>query len=463
MAREINLVPDIKNDMIRALKLRNLIFFICIVVGIVSVVVLAVFGSIVGGQQIAIDSKRSTIDLMSSTLKNYESDLNDYLTIRDQLTNITDTTNNKQVLSRTFDILSTLLPTGADTITISELNVNLADEPTFSFDAQANAGREPFIDYNVLDSFKKSMKYMRYDYGRYVDKDGNELPAYCIIETADDGSLLNDNGQLYGLWTIEAEGCNPGEAEYIPAIAEPEEEDETSDQNAASEQNVSSGLQNLLGTSNNLSNRNSSTSSNNNDDEDEEEEEDSGSSSNSSSSSSSSTKRPSKDAYETEAYNDSINVVRIWRTPQFDQWYKDDHMTTDGTISGVPHFESRCITYTGEPTDKTGVFKWTDSNQDCKLVTTSEDNEDGIRISDSSNGRGAGDELVLRFSAVITLDPEVYAFNNFHMISIPPSGRHNVTDSYVQIQAMFGEAARPCEEGDTACSSNTQNLKGANN
>ena len=31
MAREINLVPDIKNDMIKALKLRNLIFFISIV------------------------------------------------------------------------------------------------------------------------------------------------------------------------------------------------------------------------------------------------------------------------------------------------------------------------------------------------------------------------------------------------------------------------------------------------
>ena len=32
MAREINLVPDVKNEMIKTLKLRNLIFFICIVV-----------------------------------------------------------------------------------------------------------------------------------------------------------------------------------------------------------------------------------------------------------------------------------------------------------------------------------------------------------------------------------------------------------------------------------------------
>ena len=455
MAREINLVPDVKNEMIRALKLRNLIFFICIIVGIVSAVVLAVFGSVVGGQQIAISDKQKTLDLMSSKLTGYEKDLNDYLTIRDQLSDISETTSRKKVLSRTFDILATLLPTGADTITISELNVNLSDEPTFSFDAQANAGREPYIDYNVLDSFKKSMKYMRYDYGRYVDKDGNQIPAYCMIETADDGSMLNDNGQLYAYWTIEAEGCNPGEAEYIPAIETTKDEEDEAEQNSDTEDELTDGLQNSVGGNTRL---NTNSNNNKNDEEETDEDEDSTSSS---SSSSSKTKRVSPDAYKTEEYN-GLNVIKIWRTPQFDEWYTDDHMTTDGTIQGIPHFESNCIKYTGEPTDKTGVFKWTDSNEDCKLVSTSEENEDGIRISDSSNGRGAGDELVLRFSAIITLNPEVYSFNNFHMIALPPSGRHNVTDSYVQIQAMFGEAARPCAEGDTACSTNTTNLKGGN-
>lgn len=453
MAREINLVPDVKNEMIRALKFRNLIFFIAIVIGIGCAVSIAVFGSIVGGQQIAINNKDTSVKLMASTLENYKNDLDDYLTIRDQLKNITDTTNQKKVLSRTFDILATLLPTGADTITISELNVNLTEEPTFSFDAQANAGRDPFIDYNVLDSFKKSMQYMHYDYGRYVDKEGTEIPAYCIIETADDGSLLDEDGKLYGLWTIEAEGCNPNNADFIPAIEEPEEEEENTDEEEESDDtqsNLQAGLQSLMGNSRLSTNSNSDEEENT----DEDEEKTSGSSSK--------TKRHSIDAYETEAYNDSINVVKIWRTPQFDEWYKDEHMTIDGAISGVPHFESQCITYRGEPTDKTGVFNWVDSNEQCKLVSTSEDNPDGIKISESSNGRGAGDELVLRFSAIITFNPEVYSFNNFHMISIPPAGRRNVTDSYVQIQAMFGEAARPCDEGDTACTSNTRNLNGGN-
>ena len=68
-------------------------------------------------------------------------------------------------------------------------------------------------------------------------------------------------------------------------------------------------------------------------------------------------------------------------------------------------------------------------------------------------------DLVLSFSAVIALAPEVYAFNNFHMLAIAPAGVHNVTDSYDQLQRMFVEAAKNCAEDDSACT-NTTNITG---
>ena len=386
MAREINLVPDIKSEMIKTLKLRNFIFFLCIVVAAASIGVTAIVGLIMGGQQLALDSKKSTLESLSTKLNSY-SDLDDFLTIKDQLGNINTLTNNKKVLSRTFNILSALIPTGADTITVSELNVSLSgDQPTFSFDAQANAGKEPFIDYNVLDSFKKSMQYMRYDYGNYVDKNGAIIPAYCMIESGQDGATFTDSSRgIYAFWTINAEGCNP------------------------------------------------------------------------------STNTKTGD-YNTEDYNGE-QVVRIWRTPQYNDWYKQTevagqpYMSLDGQISGVEHFESSCITYTGNASQNSANPKWIESNESCLLVPGG---IDGIAVSDSSNGRGAGDELVLRFSAVISLAPEVYNFTNSHVLAIAPSGRHNVTDSYVQIQAMFGERARDCAEGDTACNTNTNNVNGEN-
>lgn len=385
MAKEINLVPDIKGEMIKALKLRNYIFFLCIVVAAASIGITVTAGLIMGGQQVVLDGKKNTIETLSTKLNSY-SDLSSFLTIKDQLGNISTLSNNKQVLSRTFNILSALLPTGADTITVSELNVNFADDsPTFTFDAQANAGKEPFIDYNVLDAFKKSMQFMRYDYGNYVDKEGQDIPAYCIIETGSDGAFLSDPSRgLYAFWAIEGEGCNPSEKLTI-------------------------------------------------------------------------------NDYQSETYEDQ-KVVRIWRTPQFNDWYKEKqvegqpYMGLDGTISGVEHFKSSCITYSGDNTANTSEPKWSEYNEDCKLVP---DAQDGIKITDSSNGRGASNELVLRFSASIKLAPAAYKFQNKHMLAIAPSGRRNVTDSYVQIQAMFGERASDCKDDDTACKSDTNNNSGA--
>ena len=400
MAREINLVPDIKNDMIKALKLRNLIFFISIVVASASVGVTLVTALIMVGQQAALDGKAKSIETLSTKMNSY-ADLKDFLTIRDQLTDIDALSSNKKVLSRTFNILSALIPTGADTIKISELNVNLSDEvATFNFDAQANAGQEPFIDYNVLDAFKKSMKYMRYDYGKYVDNNGDEIPAYCMIETAEDGSVFNDPERgIYAYWTIDADGCAP---KGTSADTETADSDDSSNS--------------IISTTSKYSNK------------------------------------------ERESYGGQ-DVVRIWRTPQFKSWYSETekpgkpYMGLDGTISGVEHFESSCITYSGELGQGDAGPKWTDSNESCLLVP---EGENGIEISESSNGRGEDGELVLRFTSTITFDPAVFKFSNNHMLALAPSGRRNVTDSYVQIQAMFSERATDCAVGDTSCE-NTQN------
>lgn len=365
MAREINLIPDIKGEMVKALKLRNLILFLSFVVAAASVVVVVFFGTIVAGQEIALNDRNAKLDALSKKINSY-GDLNEFLTIKDQVGNLQTLSSNKNVLSRTFGILSAILPTGADTITISELSINLSNEaPTFSFDAQANAGKEPFIDYNVLESFKKSMQYLRYDYGNYVDQNGEIIPSYCIVETGVDGAIFYDNEKgNYALWQIGLEGCK----------AETDKND-----------------------------------------------------------------------YSTESYNGS-DYVRIWRTPQFNEWYAAGKMKESGEISGIAHFNSNCITYVG---NKDGnEMKWTSTNESCMLVPSG---TDGIKISDSSNGRDSSDELVLRFSAIITLNPDVYNFSKKHVLAIAPSGQHNVTDSYVQVQKMFSERAADCAEDDDTC------------
>ena len=377
MAREINLVPDIKDEMIKALKVRNYTFFACIMVALASIVVVLVFAVISTSQQSVVNGKKATLNALSSKINSY-ADISEYLTIKDQLGNLSSIANNKKLLSRTFGLLSALLPTNGDSITISELNVDLsASEPRISFDAQADALVSPFIDYNVLEAFKKSMEFMRYDYGDYVDKNGATIPAYCIIDSGADGATLVDpeNG-YYAFWLINGEGCNPS---------------------ADDESNPSAAY-----------------------------------------------------GYETEQYNDET-VVRIWRTPQYNTWYRSSKMNLDGKISGVPHFESKCTTYSGT-NEGNDTPIWSHTNDTCKLVPK---DLEGIKITSSSNGRNAAGSLVLRFSAIITLSPDVYSFNNHHLLAVGPSGRYNVTDSFVQIQNMFEQRARDCADDDAACSDAT--------
>ena len=71
MAREINLVPDIKEEMIKALKLRNFIFFVCIIVASASVGVILLFATIAGGQQAIADGNKAKIEFVLEKLRQY--------------------------------------------------------------------------------------------------------------------------------------------------------------------------------------------------------------------------------------------------------------------------------------------------------------------------------------------------------------------------------------------------------
>lgn len=374
---EINLVPDVKNEMIKALKIRNLILFICIVVSAAAIGVVLVLFSIKGGQDFAMSQQDNKLKTLSGKLMNYDG-LDEFLTIQDQLGKISGLTENKQAASRVFSILGVMLPQGNDRVTLSSLNVNLEDieNPVLEMEGQADAQVEPYIDYRVLESFKKNTALINYDYGRYVDENGNEIPTACIEEIGEDGNVLQENGNYYVNWYKNRKGCDPSKTES---------EDGQADSSSETTEGV-----------------------------------------------------------------DENEKTQIWRTPQYNKWYKAQQMTLDGEISGVAHFASECVKYSGLETGNT--VKWSSENS-CLVA------EDGVVVSESSNAKDDSDNLVLRFTATAQINPEVFAYKNKHMMLFGPTGQ-NVTDSFVQIEDMFAKRAEDCKAGDTSCQ-NTENSTGA--
>ena len=452
---EVNLVPDVKLEMIRLQKIRNLVFFICIVVSIASISTVAILGGIKGTQDLVISGQEGHIKNLSDKVTTYK-ELPDFLTIQDQLKKLSEINKNRPVLSRVFPILKNLFPTGADTITMSELNVNL-DTATLNFDAQANAGEEPKIDYRVLESFKKSVNMMKYDFGRFVTATGDQIPTRCIQETDEKGNLLSDNGNVYVIWKRGKVDCDPGRNDHSS----------TDENKTITDKKVYSSVNNTNLNNGSLGQVN------------EQEK-----------------KGEKKTVTKIETV---IPDEKIWRTPQFETWSKGTEVKTSedgvaddlassrdsstqtengaeietitiknvknsiykpsmdlkGKILGVPHFESECIKYSGNVVNENGneTTKWSAENN-CKMVP------EGIQITDSSNGRDANNNLVLRFSAVLAIDPVIFAYNNKHIMAIGPTIQ-NVTDSYQQIKGMFAAPANDCRADDAECSS--QNAKQVEN
>jgi len=372
---EINLVPDVKAQMIAAQKKRNVVFFAAAAVAAIAAGLVVILMGVKFGQDLKLSDQDSKLELMSSTIEKYDG-LDELLTVQKQLADLQTISDNKKMLSRVFTVLHSLLEQeNDDEIKISSLDVNMLTSD-LTFDGQADAGATTDgIDYRVLESFKKSIALMKYDYGRYVDKNGQQIPTMCIFETGTSGAPFRDtNGNIYAIWAKAVEGCDPSKVA--------QESDDGNDFNNETVDAMQ--IQNVDLT------------------------------------------QPA----------DGVNLVKIFRTPQFSEWYRKGYMDTSGTVSNIEHFESQCISYSG--TESGSTVNWSSTNE-CDM------SPDGIEINNSSNGKQAGGKLVLMFSAVLHINPEVFSFNNKHMITITPSGRQNVTDSFMQVGDMFAERARAVE------------------
>lgn len=423
---EINLVPEVKLQMIKAQKLRNLVLFICILVSAVSIGAVLVLFGIKSGQDIAMANQDGKLETLSSKLMGYE-ELGDIVTIQAQLEKLSQIQGNKKVLSRVFGAMNVMLPQGGDSVQLSDLRLDFTTN-VLRIEGQADARVAPLIDYRVLESFKKGAALTKFDYGSYVDAAGKEIPTWCVNESDADGSAYKTGESYYAWWDLSGEDCA---AHRQGSVVTQEDEGELVYSKDAEVEAVEEEVTRETLESEGVKIEEKEDGTIEVDDEDIE----------------------VRDRGNGEKYfvRRTVTRVKIWRTPQFDKWFNAGLMTEGGEIANIEHFQSRCTTYSGtvQSGDK---YRWTSDNT-CMLAP------DGLDVLSSSNGRDASDNLVLRFTASMNIAPEFFAFSNKHMVAIGPMGQ-NVTDSYVQIEGMFTEEARECQAGDTECLSNANNSGG---
>jgi len=154
---EINLVPDVKQELMKAQRLRTTVMSMAIVAGLAAagiVVVLALY--VFGAQTLRSSLADDAIKKEQQKLSKVEG-LAGALTIQSQLAKLAELSADRQVNSRIFDVLSAIVPSEPHTVAISKTVVD-TENKTITIDAQADGG---FASLEVL---KKTIDATRFEY-----------------------------------------------------------------------------------------------------------------------------------------------------------------------------------------------------------------------------------------------------------------------------------------------------------
>lgn len=163
---QINLLPDIKRELIKTKRARSIVILGAIILGAASigVVVLLAFTHFVVQNGLA-ENLKSEISEKAKKLRDVK-DIDSLLTLQSQLNTIQEKHDTKTATSRIFSLLAEIAPIDPNRVVISNVSLN-SNENTIRIEAQASNG---FV---AADIFKKTIAAVKYQYnieGKQTEK-----------------------------------------------------------------------------------------------------------------------------------------------------------------------------------------------------------------------------------------------------------------------------------------------------
>jgi hypothetical protein len=173
---EINLVPDVKQELLNAQRVRTSVISFSIVIGIAAIAVVVVLAVWVFGVQATRGFiTDGTIDKESKALSAVP-DISNTLTIQNQLSELSAMHDKKSIDSRIFDVLTTINPPAPNDVAITNLSLDSTSN-TIKIEAQAVNG------YPALDVFKKTINATKFKFTE--NGESREVPLAAQISDSD--------------------------------------------------------------------------------------------------------------------------------------------------------------------------------------------------------------------------------------------------------------------------------------
>lgn len=203
---EINLIPDVKQELLKAQRARAVvisasIFTSIIAVGIVVVLLVYMFG-VQGVRSLYLDGQ---IDSKGKELANVE-DLSKVLTIQNQLKTIADLNGQKKMEARVFDMIAAITPQGDNAVSFSQITIGdgSADGTTDPTATTASGGQVHLegqtSGYDSMEVFKKTIQGTIIQYQQ--DSATKSVPLASNINTSDISYGEDANGRRVLRFTL---------------------------------------------------------------------------------------------------------------------------------------------------------------------------------------------------------------------------------------------------------------------
>ena len=146
---EINLLPNVKRELLKTRVMRNRVISISFLVGGASIAAVVVLALILGSQIAAEAVQNGVIKDRNDKLMSVE-DLNKVVTIQHQLTKINEQHSGKKINSRIFDVVTAVNPVAPNNVSFSDIKVNPGSK-TITLEGSAVNG------YSALETLKKTI------------------------------------------------------------------------------------------------------------------------------------------------------------------------------------------------------------------------------------------------------------------------------------------------------------------
>lgn len=192
---QVNLIPDVKKELIHARYIRSRIILVSIITSIVSISILVILAIYSYGFQTVVNANLDTnITKESNTFFAVE-DLSKMLTIQKQLETISTLNEGKKINSRFNDMINKINPASPNTVLYNSITIDSVEQ-TISLEGQTTG-------YPAYETFKKTLSNAVVKYADSASGEDQTIPLASNISIAETSFGIDSDGNQVLRFTIK--------------------------------------------------------------------------------------------------------------------------------------------------------------------------------------------------------------------------------------------------------------------